>query len=76
MFGFNMAAAATTTAETLNRVTVLGLLFNRQFFERTRVARWFILRPKIPIWVHFGGPCNGKCWYNLWPFGKNHGRLV
>jgi hypothetical protein len=41
-----------------------------------RVARWFILRPKIPIWVHFGGPWNGKCWYNLWPFGKNHGRLV
>jgi hypothetical protein len=20
-----------------------------------RVARWFILRPKIPIWVHLGG---------------------
>jgi hypothetical protein len=22
----------------------------------TRVARWFILIPKIPIWVNFGGP--------------------
>jgi hypothetical protein len=21
-----------------------------------RVARWSILRPKIPIWVNFGGP--------------------
>jgi hypothetical protein len=21
-----------------------------------RVARWFILRPKIPIWVYFGSP--------------------
>jgi hypothetical protein len=39
----------------------------------TRVARWFFLRSKIPIWVYFGGPCNGKCWfmsifYNLCPF--------
>jgi hypothetical protein len=21
-----------------------------------RVARWFIFKPKIPIWVNFGGP--------------------
>jgi hypothetical protein len=27
----------------------------------TRVARWFILRPKIPLWELFGGPKNGKC---------------
>jgi hypothetical protein len=27
-----------------------------------RVARWFILRPKIPIRVDFGGPWNGQCW--------------
>jgi hypothetical protein len=24
---------------------------------------------KIPIWVNFGGPWNGKRWYILWPFG-------
>jgi hypothetical protein len=24
-----------------------------------RVARWFIFKPKIPIWVNFGGPWNG-----------------
>jgi hypothetical protein len=30
-----------------------------------RVARWFVFKPKIPIWVNFGGPCNGKCWYIL-----------
>jgi hypothetical protein len=24
----------------------------------TRVARWFNLKRKIPIWVHFGGPWN------------------
>jgi hypothetical protein len=29
------------------------------------VARWFIFKPKIPIWVNFGGPCKLKCWY-LW----------
>jgi hypothetical protein len=21
-----------------------------------RVARWFLFKPKIPIWVNFGGP--------------------
>jgi hypothetical protein len=40
-----------------------------------------IFKQKIPIWVNFGGPNNGKCWifyghleyltalwYILWPF--------
>jgi hypothetical protein len=31
----------------------------------SRVARLFIFEPKIPIWVDFGGPWNGKCWYIL-----------
>jgi hypothetical protein len=26
-----------------------------------RVARWFHFRPKMPVWVYFGGPWNGKC---------------
>jgi hypothetical protein len=39
-----------------------------------RVARWFIFKPKIPIWTKFGGPWNGKylmlgiflvIWYKL-----------
>jgi hypothetical protein len=34
-----------------------------------RVAGWFILRPKIPVWVYFRGPWNGKCWYIFGPFG-------
>jgi hypothetical protein len=25
----------------------------------TRVARWFVFKPKIQIWVNFGGSCNG-----------------
>jgi hypothetical protein len=29
----------------------------------SRVAGWYIFEPKIPIWVNFGGPKNGKCWY-------------
>jgi hypothetical protein len=35
----------------------------------SRVARWFILTPKIPILVYSGGPWNGKCWYIFRPFG-------
>jgi hypothetical protein len=33
-----------------------------------RVARWFVFKPKIPIWVKFGGSCYGR-WFILWPFG-------
>jgi hypothetical protein len=28
-----------------------------------RVARWFIFKPKILIWVNFGGPYIEKYWY-------------
>jgi hypothetical protein len=27
----------------------------------TRVARWFLFKPNIPIWVNFGGPVIEKC---------------
>jgi hypothetical protein len=30
-----------------------------------RVARWFVFKPKIPIWINFGGPLNEKCLYIL-----------
>jgi hypothetical protein len=42
----------------------------------TRVARWYIFIPKIPIWVNFGGPWNGKGWYVLCPFGIFYGQVV
>jgi hypothetical protein len=41
-----------------------------------RVARWLVFKPKIIIWVNFGDPLNGKCWYILWPFGIFYGHLV
>jgi hypothetical protein len=31
----------------------------------TRVARWFVFKPKIPSLVKFGGPWNRKCCYIL-----------
>jgi hypothetical protein len=43
---------------------------------RRRVARWFVLKPKIPIRVNFVGPCNGRCWYILWLFGLSCGYFV
>jgi hypothetical protein len=33
-----------------------------------RAARWFVFKPKIPVWVNFGGSCNGNCQYILCPF--------
>jgi hypothetical protein len=41
-----------------------------------RVDRWYIFKPKIPIWVNFGGSWNGICWYILWPFSIFYGRFV
>jgi hypothetical protein len=38
-------------------------------WAKCRVARCFILKPKIPIWANFWGPSMKKCWYILWPFG-------
>jgi hypothetical protein len=40
--------------------------FNLTFFEHIRRSRfdsWCVFKPKIQIWVNFGGSCNGKCWY-------------
>jgi hypothetical protein len=31
---------------------------------------------KSQIWVNFGGPLNGKCFYISWPFGIFYGHLV
>jgi hypothetical protein len=39
----------------------------------TKVAGWYIFKPKIPIWVNFGGSCNGRRWYILWPSGLFYG---
>jgi hypothetical protein len=42
------------------------------FVIATRVARWYIFKPKIPIWVNFGESCYGiyymAIWSVLWPF--------
>jgi hypothetical protein len=42
---------------------------------RCSVARWFVYKPKIQIWVNFEGPYIGKCWYILWSFGIVYGHL-
>jgi hypothetical protein len=42
----------------------------------TRVARWYVFKPKIQIWVKFGGSCNGRCGYILWTFGPFHRLLL
>jgi hypothetical protein len=42
----------------------------------TRVARWCILKPKIAIWVNFGGSCNGRCWHILLTYGLFYSHLI
>jgi hypothetical protein len=50
---------------------------SKDFFKlQTRVARWHIFKPNIPIWVNFGGSCNGWFWSVSWPFYIFGGHLV
>jgi hypothetical protein len=50
---------------------------------RTGLPDGLFSNKKIPIWVHVGGPENGKCWYVyfmviwniLWSFGIFYGDL-
>jgi hypothetical protein len=58
--------------------------FSLFFLAVTRVARWNIFEPKLPVWVNFGWPWNEKVGifyghlkiyimaieYILWPFDK------
>jgi hypothetical protein len=46
---------------TANNNNVIG----KYLRSASRVARWCILKPKIQIWVNFGGPWNEKGWYIL-----------
>jgi hypothetical protein len=41
-----------------------------------RVARWNTFKPKIQIWVVFGGSCIRRCWYTLWIFDLFYSQLV
>jgi hypothetical protein len=59
-----------------------NLLFGRRFVFALwllvaviRDARWFVFKPKIPIWINLGGSCNGKFWNILCPFGLFYGHL-
>jgi hypothetical protein len=44
------------------RISFMAMFFTFQLRLRRRDARWFVFKP---IWVNFGGSCNGKCWHIL-----------
>jgi hypothetical protein len=48
----------------------LGTLSNG---AESRVARWFVFKPKIQILVNFGGSWIGRWWYILWTLGSYYG---
>jgi hypothetical protein len=37
-------------------------------FLECRVARCFIVLPKLPFFVSFGRPWNGHVWHSSWSF--------
>jgi hypothetical protein len=54
---------------TLIQIRLVTLLKNKDFrfpvSISVGVARWYIFKPKIPIWINFGRPWNEKGWHNL-----------
>jgi hypothetical protein len=57
--------------------TRLPLFFYLLVFPApVRVARWFVFKPKIQIWVNFAGSCNGRGWYILWTLIPFYGLLL
>jgi hypothetical protein len=46
----------------LHRTSGLGIPLH------IKVARWFTFKPKIPIWVNFGGLENVDIFYGLWEY--------
>jgi hypothetical protein len=42
----------------------------------SRVARWYVFKPKILIRVNFGGPWNEKSCYIIWPYGIFYDYLI
>jgi hypothetical protein len=48
----------------------------RECHLEIRVARCYIFRPKIAVWINFGGPCNGRYSYISWTFGLFYGHLI
>jgi hypothetical protein len=57
------------------QVFILGLVSFVKWVRRQGCQMVYFSYQK-QIWVIFGGPWNGKCWYILWSFGIIFGRLV
>jgi hypothetical protein len=53
-------------------LSVIKVLSARNPFFWSRVARWFVFKPKIPIWVNY---FMATLSFN-WPFGIFHGNLL
>jgi hypothetical protein len=47
------------------RTGFVSILIDWRVGAASKVARWFVFKPKTPIWLNFGGSCNGSCWYFL-----------
>jgi hypothetical protein len=58
-------------SDSLKKFGLIGFEISRQSNVLGGAARWHIFKPKVPIWVNFGGSCNGRYWYILWPFGQH-----
>jgi hypothetical protein len=71
----NRAAAAAEAESNFRGKSKLGIVFP-PLAPHYRAARLHSFIPKIPIWVNFGGSCNGRCWYSLLPFGLFYSHLV
>jgi hypothetical protein len=59
----------------MKQISVFEHQIYENFIEKKHLAKTFYvcrtqMKNVMPIWVHFGGFCNGGRWYILWPFGQ------
>jgi hypothetical protein len=59
----------TSSIETSGEIHFCGVFQVHRSIIEFRVARWYILIPKIPIFKDFGWPWSEKLLYVLWVFG-------
>jgi hypothetical protein len=60
----------------LNEPSILEIRDYSSFWKRVRVARWYIFKPKIPLWVNFKGLVKGDVGMFRDHFGALYGQLV
>jgi hypothetical protein len=57
------------SSKNLATLSLAANVSERFCLSAAQACQMVCYKPKIQILVNFGGLCNKRCWYILWPFG-------